>query len=260
MLGELVPCGGGDPIPLLKPKLVVGRKSFCEILLPFPNVSSRHCELQLTDGYWHVRDLGSTNGTRVNGEPVEAAAVMPGAELAFGRYRYTIHYTSDAESLPTGPTAKRETVSEGLLAKAGIAADGTDKRGGASRPSSRKGAFGELVPCGGGQPIPLLKPRLDIGRHGRCDIPLRYPTVSSRHCELEFRDGYWFAHDMGSRNGIKVNDQRCDSKCLLPGDILAVAQLRFKIEYTPLSDAPPPEEKVTSRSLLDKAGLQRRRD
>lgn len=44
-LGMLNPCGGGDPIPLLHEKLLVGRRSSCDISLKFPNVSSHHCEL-----------------------------------------------------------------------------------------------------------------------------------------------------------------------------------------------------------------------
>src|SRR5665213_1645115 len=68
MYGELVPQGGGDPVPLLKTKLLVGRRdTSCDIALRFPNVSSRHCELELVGGYWLVRDLGSSNGTKVNG-------------------------------------------------------------------------------------------------------------------------------------------------------------------------------------------------
>src|SRR5271163_1128742 len=47
MFGELNPCGGGDPIPLQKQWLVVGRQPNCDITLRFPNVSSRHCELRL---------------------------------------------------------------------------------------------------------------------------------------------------------------------------------------------------------------------
>ena len=57
--GELVPLGGGDNIPLLKKKLVIGRRPDCDITLRFPNVSSYHCELELVDGYWFIRDLGS---------------------------------------------------------------------------------------------------------------------------------------------------------------------------------------------------------
>ncbi|MBL8849970.1 MAG: FHA domain-containing protein, partial [Planctomycetaceae bacterium] len=53
MLGELVPCGGGDPIPLLKQKLLVGRRSNCDIQLEFHNVSGQHCQLELLNGYWY---------------------------------------------------------------------------------------------------------------------------------------------------------------------------------------------------------------
>lgn len=118
--------------------------------------------------------------------------------------------------------------------------------------------LGELTPCGGGDPIPLLKPRLLIGRRSRCDIALDFPNVSSHHCELEFQNGYWFLRDLGSRNGIKVNGVRCDSKWLMPGDIVHVAKHRFEIQYTPQADGPPPEEENPfARSLMEKAGLVR---
>ena len=45
MYGELVPVGGGDPIPLLKKSLLVGRRESCDIVLRFSNVSAHHCQL-----------------------------------------------------------------------------------------------------------------------------------------------------------------------------------------------------------------------
>lgn len=121
--------------------------------------------------------------------------------------------------------------------------------------------LGELVPCGGGDSIPLLKPRLVIGRRSRCDIALDFPNVSSSHCQLELINGYWQVRDLGSRNGVKVNGVRVDSKWLLPHDVISVAKHRFEIVYTPQSDGPPPEEDDPfALSLLEKAGLSRGRD
>ena len=60
MLGQLIPLGGGDPIPLKKPKLLVGRRPSCDIRLDLSNVSSQHCELAFINGYWRVRDLHSS--------------------------------------------------------------------------------------------------------------------------------------------------------------------------------------------------------
>lgn len=120
--------------------------------------------------------------------------------------------------------------------------------------------FGELIPCGGGDPIPLLKTPLLIGRRSRCDISLQFPNVSSHHCELELIDGYWIIRDLGSRNGIKVNSERCDSKWLMPGDTVSIAKHHFEIEYTPTGDGPPPEEENPfTLGLLEKAGLAARR-
>jgi len=98
MLGELNPCGGGDIIPLLHEKLLIGRRSSCDICLSFSNVSSHHCELELQEGYWHVRDLGSTNGVKVNGERTLAAPLMPGDELQIAKSRFLIQYLVDSDA------------------------------------------------------------------------------------------------------------------------------------------------------------------
>lgn len=116
--------------------------------------------------------------------------------------------------------------------------------------------LGELNPCGGGDPIPLLSEVLLIGRRSKCDITLQFPNVSSHHCQLEFLNGYWRVRDMNSRNGIKVNGQRCDMKWLLPGDKLSIAKHEYEVNYTPQSDEPPPEEDDPfEMSLMEKAGL-----
>jgi hypothetical protein len=120
--------------------------------------------------------------------------------------------------------------------------------------------LGELNPCGGGDPIPLLKPQLIIGRQPSCDITLRFPNVSSRHCEIRFLNGYWYVRDLGSRNGIKVNGIRCDSHWLMPGDVISVSKHRYEVNYSPNGEAPPVEIEPDPLSigLLEKAGLSRR--
>ena len=83
LLGELVPQSGGDPIPLRKERLMVGRRETCDIILRFGNVSSNHCELTLESGYWFVKDLGSRNGTRLNGYRITKKRMDPGDTLLF---------------------------------------------------------------------------------------------------------------------------------------------------------------------------------
>ncbi len=117
--------------------------------------------------------------------------------------------------------------------------------------------LGQLIPCGGGDAIPLTRPKLLVGRRSSCDIKLDFQNVSSHHCELELRDGYWHIRDLGSSNGIKVNGERCIAKFLAPGDIVIIARHAFTIQYEPTGNAPAPEEEdVFSRSLMEKAGLE----
>jgi adenylate cyclase len=123
-------------------------------------------------------------------------------------------------------------------------------------------AQGELVPVGGGDPIPLIREILTVGRRESCDICIRYPNVSGLHCELTFRKGYWYIRDLGSTNGIKVNSMRVQEKMLHTGDEVSIAKRRFTIEYTmPVAQNSLEElledEDVMAQPLLEKAGLVR---
>jgi adenylate cyclase len=123
---------------------------------------------------------------------------------------------------------------------------------------------GQLNPVGGGDPIPLIRERLVVGRRESCDIPLHRPNVSGLHCELTFRKGFWWIRDMGSTNGIKVNGSRVTEKRLLPEDTITIAKKHWTINYVlPINQAleemlEEEEEDVMGTSLLEKAGIVRR--
>ncbi len=125
--------------------------------------------------------------------------------------------------------------------------------------------FGELIPIGGGDPIPLLKKHLLVGRRESCDIVLRFSNVSAHHCELTLDNGYWYVKDLGSSNGVKVNDVRVLERRLDPGATLAVAKHSYEVQYNPEDlgavGPPPPEtmhSDLFSKSLLERAGLEKR--
>ena len=123
--------------------------------------------------------------------------------------------------------------------------------------------YGELIPQGGGDPIPMLKKQLLIGRRESCDIVLRFANVSAHHCQLFINGGYWYVRDMKSRNGVKVNGIKVQEKRIDPGDQLAVAKHKYELMYSP-SDlgavGPPPADdmpaEILKESLLSRAGLE----
>ena len=73
------------PLPAREP-LVVGRKEG-DLLLDDPLVSGRHCQIISRNGDFVLQDLGSTNGTMVDGRLVREVVLKPGNEVAIGATR-----------------------------------------------------------------------------------------------------------------------------------------------------------------------------
>ena len=63
----------------------MGRSRQCEVMVDDPNVSRQHAEIRPRGGSWVVTDLGSTNGSRLNGRTLEQPTVLkPGDEIELG--------------------------------------------------------------------------------------------------------------------------------------------------------------------------------
>lgn len=92
MRAQLVPLDGSEPIEIVKDLTVVGRKEACDLCLPLKSVSKMHCILVKTDGLLLLRDLGSTNGTRVNGQRVRRAALLPNDELSIAGLLFRVDF------------------------------------------------------------------------------------------------------------------------------------------------------------------------
>lgn len=84
------PDGGRKDIPLDKPNVVIGRRPDCDVRVPVEGVSRQHCELVATADAVTVKDLGSSNGTYVNGERVESKIVEPGDRIQIGSVVLTV--------------------------------------------------------------------------------------------------------------------------------------------------------------------------
>lgn len=77
----------GRRIPIGEDPVVLGRLPECEVVLSDPNVSRRHSEVRRRGNDFLVVDLGSTNGTRVNGLGVRERVLVDGDEITLGGTR-----------------------------------------------------------------------------------------------------------------------------------------------------------------------------
>ena len=73
-----------------KTELLIGRDTTCDVVLSEITVSRHHARLVFRDGKWIVHDLGSTNGTAVNGTFVGRCELCPGDQVLLGEERLAI--------------------------------------------------------------------------------------------------------------------------------------------------------------------------
>ena len=87
----------------------IGRSQECDIVVPDPNVSRRHARLSRADNGFVVEDLGSTNGTLLDGAPIDRERIESGDELTFGQItaRFVRRIDSSGEPPPGGSSAPR---------------------------------------------------------------------------------------------------------------------------------------------------------
>lgn len=88
------------------PHMVLGRTIACDLRIPLPSVSRKHCELLIKDQTLLLRDLGSSNGTFHNGSRVQQARLLPGDEIGVGPVRLIV--VIDGKPAKIEPPAPKE--------------------------------------------------------------------------------------------------------------------------------------------------------
>src|ERR1700722_4350842 len=110
MRAQLLPLDGGTPVEVAKEMILVGRQDDCDLRLDHKSVSKTHCVLVKTDGLLLLRDLGSTNGTRVNGTRVRRAALLPNDKLSVANFHFRVLFGAALAALDQdGQTQRLES-------------------------------------------------------------------------------------------------------------------------------------------------------
>jgi hypothetical protein len=119
---QLVAFPEGFKILIDKPIMLFGRDAECDIRFDSRKISRRHCCLAHVGDQLIIRDLGSTNGIRVNGVRVLEGYLRAGDELTVGSHRYQVVW--DAGAPPASEAAPASAVpAEAPAAKPVIAAN-----------------------------------------------------------------------------------------------------------------------------------------
>ncbi len=119
-----------DEVVLRREAVTVGRRKDNDIRLDDNTVSGHHAQFSITGDKVYVEDLGSTNGTYVNGQRVEARALEDGDVVIIGKHKFTVRArTEESRADMADPTLQIETRElERLLASAQQAMSGRHGR------------------------------------------------------------------------------------------------------------------------------------
>jgi len=108
----------------------------------------------------------------------------------------------------------------------------------------------QLIALTDGPNILVDKPILLLGRHPECDIQIDSRKISRRHCCIAQVEDYLVVRDLGSTNGIRINNVRVQEGRLRPDDELTIGNSRYKVRWDTLAEAlaPPLKEKPPPRA------------
>ena len=198
----------------------IGRRPDLELPLPYPALSGLHARLVRLDGRWQLEDLGSTNGTRVDGErlaPRQPRPISPGAQIALGRITLIFDGTVGAVAGAEGTaTIARRLVSDLFPASSDLATPSVTIVGGvAARPPLR---------------LEATDHRYLAGRGETCDLQLLSEEISREHAEIiRLWDGV-VVNDLGSKNGVRVNDVAlAERRRLHDGDLIQIGPATLRL-------------------------------
>jgi len=228
----------GLNIPLNQSEpLVIGRKNG-ELLLDDPLVSGTHAQLVFRNDGWVVQDLGSTNGTMIDGRLVRDAQLRPGAELAIGSHRLVLFVgleqeerelqspesTADIAWLMDEELVEQQPTSDSTLPPADVIDQ--DLR----LPPGLQALVEVIAGEDAGTVHRFARGNITIGRKSG-EVPLSDIEVSRRHAVIEvFGRRMLFLRDLGSTNGTYHNGRRISVARLRTGDTIGIGRSVLKLQ------------------------------
>jgi hypothetical protein len=218
----------GKQYPLNGARVTVGRSELDDISL------YRKSELTMPSGalvFANGKWLWQGEAVEINGVSQTHAILRPGDELKFGAtvFRFQSR-TSDRASIDSAlvpaPSVPAPSVLPALQPAAPVAAA-------VPAASTLNGGQWTLVGSGGPIPIGASPSRHHIGRAAQNEIVISDPSVSSSHAVIEVGANTLSITDVGSTNGVTVNDKRIAAgvaTTLRAGDSLTLGEQKYRVE------------------------------
>jgi len=223
----------------LGPVTRIGRDAGCDIALDSGLLSRRHAEIRIETGHVQVIDLGSVNGTFLNGRRIEKALANSNDELFIEPYTFVlIGPPSDAATLESHSSDRTQIRNAGFSKSGGEqCADGEEDQASIDHDHTHLLDHKRSVACLveqshflKEQAIRLDQRSYEIGRHSSNDIVLKDLSISKLHARMQVLKGEWTIEDLDSSNGLTVNGRAVSRTVINDGDVIELGIAVFTFE------------------------------
>jgi pSer/pThr/pTyr-binding forkhead associated (FHA) protein/pimeloyl-ACP methyl ester carboxylesterase len=208
--------GARQEFELARRSVLIGRALTNDVVLQDARVSRAHARLDCDAAGCTLVDLGSPNGTRVNGQRITSVLLKPGDALVLGDSHLT--FSADAATAEPAVTVLETAASlEATLLTAALP----------QALNEHSGPRLVVLAPNRTWEVPLAGEALTLGRLDDNDLPLDYDKISRHHARLERRGEAFRLKDLGSTNGTWLGAQRVDDHLLRNGDTFRVGPVQL---------------------------------
>ncbi|MBI2569136.1 MAG: FHA domain-containing protein [Candidatus Schekmanbacteria bacterium] len=216
--------GGLEAGFLVKQELTIGREAGNEIVLPHREVSRKHCVVRVVGEMLSLEDLGSSNGTQINGKLAPAQGVQrlgEGDQIQIGPFLFLVSTRPGKRSQSAGTMLATSGLRQAIRVRV--------VHGVQARPMESRDL--------------QMSEGLVIGSDPSCDLVVSHPDISGRHLRIVNAPDGPRAEDLGSARGtffVRLQDGNVDRLQRLvranvePGSLLQLGEAPFMIEVVGL--------------------------
>lgn len=210
-----------DKFLLGKGKVVIGRTPDCDIKIDNPAISRKHASIEFANGEYMITDLGSSNGTHLNGELLSGPGRLKAGDV-IGLAKFELIF-QDA------PQEQIEKMMGGMDMEATMMVD-SDQMASVfqSPPDATPGSSGprKLVVLKGEADVRELVIERDvitIGKDSRCNLTIKGFFLDKIEATLTEKQGKYFLTPLGG--SVKINERKVDKETILKvGDTFAIGK------------------------------------
>jgi pSer/pThr/pTyr-binding forkhead associated (FHA) protein len=203
-------------------KVLIGRSPQCDIKIDNQAISRQHASIEFSEEGYVLADVGSSNGTFLNGERIKAPALLKPGDV-IGLAKFELQFQDDVRSKIESMTGGLDLESTMMVDSEKMAQVFQSHQGDASPGASGARKLVVLKGEANKQELPIERDVITIGKADTCDLVIKGFFLDKIEATLTEKNGRYFIAPYGG--SVKVNEEKLEKEYPLKvGDTFSVGK------------------------------------